>query len=140
MRDPNLQVSRKVGGKAPTKQADSRAPHSKSPDIPPELLSVLNEDGVPNLKELESKGILKMFLRSWNHPSAHEQFRTASARMKADGIDRKDGAAVKVWAEKQATAPAVEQKPVENSGPSVGRNEPCPCGSKKKYKKCCQGK
>lgn len=22
-------------------------------------------------------------------------------------------------------------------GPSVGRNEPCPCGSGKKYKKCC---
>ena len=23
------------------------------------------------------------------------------------------------------------------SGPKVGRNEPCPCGSGKKYKKCC---
>ena len=22
----------------------------------------------------------------------------------------------------------------------VGRNEPCPCGSGQKYKKCCQGK
>ena len=25
-------------------------------------------------------------------------------------------------------------------GPKVGRNEPCPCGSGKKYKKCCLGK
>jgi peptide deformylase len=24
-----------------------------------------------------------------------------------------------------------------NEGPQVGRNEPCPCGSGKKYKKCC---
>lgn len=24
------------------------------------------------------------------------------------------------------------------SGTTVGRNEPCPCGSGKKYKKCCQ--
>lgn len=24
-------------------------------------------------------------------------------------------------------------------GPKTGRNEPCPCGSKKKYKKCCGG-
>ncbi len=24
--------------------------------------------------------------------------------------------------------------------PKVGRNEPCPCGSKKKYKKCCVAK
>ncbi|MDE2758663.1 MAG: SEC-C metal-binding domain-containing protein [Acidobacteriota bacterium] len=22
-------------------------------------------------------------------------------------------------------------------GPKIGRNEPCPCGSGKKYKKCC---
>lgn len=24
--------------------------------------------------------------------------------------------------------------------PKVGRNDPCPCGSGKKYKKCCLGK
>lgn len=34
--------------------------------------------------------------------------------------------------------------PVENrtkfSRPAVGRNEPCPCGSGKKFKKCCMGK
>jgi len=28
-------------------------------------------------------------------------------------------------------------KPVQKSGPKVGRNDPCPCGSGKKYKKCC---
>ena len=28
-------------------------------------------------------------------------------------------------------------KPRVRSGPKVGRNEPCPCGSGKKYKKCC---
>ena len=27
--------------------------------------------------------------------------------------------------------------PIRNRGPKVGRNDPCPCGSKKKYKKCC---
>jgi preprotein translocase subunit SecA len=27
--------------------------------------------------------------------------------------------------------------PVRRSGPKVGRNEPCPCGSGKKYKNCC---
>jgi SEC-C motif-containing protein len=26
---------------------------------------------------------------------------------------------------------------VVNDGPKVGRNDPCPCGSGKKYKKCC---
>jgi len=28
-------------------------------------------------------------------------------------------------------------KPVKRTGKKVGRNEPCPCGSGKKYKKCC---
>jgi preprotein translocase subunit SecA len=28
-------------------------------------------------------------------------------------------------------------KPIRNKEPRVGRNEPCPCGSGKKYKKCC---
>ena len=28
-------------------------------------------------------------------------------------------------------------KPVRREGPKVGRNDPCPCGSGKKYKKCC---
>jgi len=27
--------------------------------------------------------------------------------------------------------------PIRKEGPKVGRNEPCPCGSGKKYKKCC---
>ena len=28
-------------------------------------------------------------------------------------------------------------EPVRNEGPKVGRNDPCPCGSGKKYKNCC---
>jgi preprotein translocase subunit SecA len=30
-----------------------------------------------------------------------------------------------------------QAKPVRNKGPRVGRNDPCPCGSGKKHKKCC---
>ena len=34
--------------------------------------------------------------------------------------------------------PAAAQRPAstQHAGPKVGRNEPCPCGSNKKYKKC----
>jgi len=32
---------------------------------------------------------------------------------------------------------AAEKKPVKREGAKVGRNTPCPCGSGKKYKKCC---
>jgi len=30
-------------------------------------------------------------------------------------------------------------EPVVRSGPKIGRNDPCPCGSGKKFKKCCGG-
>ncbi len=36
---------------------------------------------------------------------------------------------------KEAKAPT--HTPVVNEGPKVGRNDPCPCGSGKKYKNCC---
>ncbi len=29
------------------------------------------------------------------------------------------------------------QEPARRASPKVGRNDPCPCGSGKKYKKCC---
>ncbi len=32
---------------------------------------------------------------------------------------------------------AVKQEPVKREGKKVGRNDPCPCGSGKKYKRCC---
>ncbi|MBI5756359.1 MAG: preprotein translocase subunit SecA [Nitrospirae bacterium] len=32
-----------------------------------------------------------------------------------------------------------QQKPAQRSDKKVGRNDPCPCGSGKKYKKCCGG-
>jgi SEC-C motif-containing protein len=28
--------------------------------------------------------------------------------------------------------------PVKRESPKIGRNDPCPCGSGKKYKKCCE--
>ena len=34
-------------------------------------------------------------------------------------------------------APSLGHIPIVNQGPKVGRNDPCPCGSGKKYKNCC---
>lgn len=31
----------------------------------------------------------------------------------------------------------IKPQPIVNATPKVGRNAPCPCGSGKKYKKCC---
>jgi hypothetical protein len=35
--------------------------------------------------------------------------------------------------------PTPKEAPITDSGPDVGRNDPCPCGSGKKYKYCCGG-
>lgn len=44
-------------------------------------------------------------------------------------LDRDDG-----W------LPASEAMPARNPFRNIGRNDPCPCGSGKKFKKCCLGK
>ncbi len=36
-----------------------------------------------------------------------------------------------------STPPEAKQAPMQRQEPKVGRNDPCPCGSGKKYKKCC---
>jgi len=38
---------------------------------------------------------------------------------------------------KPKPAPSWVPSPIKNAKPKTGRNEPCPCGSGKKYKKCC---
>ncbi|MDD5737868.1 MAG: SEC-C metal-binding domain-containing protein, partial [Candidatus Omnitrophica bacterium] len=37
----------------------------------------------------------------------------------------------------EASPQDVRQTPIERDAPKVGRNDPCPCGSGKKYRKCC---
>jgi len=37
----------------------------------------------------------------------------------------------------RGAGPDAEKKPVKRQQPKVGRNDPCTCGSGKKYKKCC---
>lgn len=42
------------------------------------------------------------------------------------------------WAMKRADeSPDEVTLPIVNDGPKIGRNDPCPCGSGMKYKKCC---
>lgn len=64
-----------------------------------------------------------------------------SAKYKADGkehehwerslFEKEDGK----W--KFLDAQRIQNGPFRRENPKVGRNDPCPCGSGKKYKKCC---
>lgn len=38
---------------------------------------------------------------------------------------------------KKTQAQAAKKEPILSTGVKIGRNDPCPCGSGKKYKKCC---
>ena len=42
----------------------------------------------------------------------------------------------KVTGESAGSDGTVKKQPIKK-GQKVGRNDPCPCGSGKKYKKCC---
>lgn len=41
------------------------------------------------------------------------------------------------WLERREHTEAPASPPAQRAEPRVGRNDPCPCGSGKKYKKCC---
>jgi hypothetical protein len=47
------------------------------------------------------------------------------------------GAYVRALKDAFADAASGKRKPVVRPGSRIGRNDPCPCGSGKKYKKCC---
>ena len=120
-------------------KADAAAP-AAAPALPKELAD-----------SPEAKGMMAMFYRKWKDPAFMKQLRTLAAHMAQDGVNIKNMAAVKIWIEKNKDAiqsgkfaelPAGAPKPETyvKTGPDVGRNDPCPCGSGKKFKKCCAAK
>ena len=73
-------------------------------------------------------------------PTIKEKLIAIAKRMKADGVDLNSPRAMKKWVKEHEKELKQEQQGkvetvVKEKEP--GRNEPCPCGSGKKYKKCC---
>jgi len=56
------------------------------------------------------------------------------------GLFRKTVNADLLDEEEQLLANTKPVDPIQKAGGEVGRNDPCPCGSGKKYKRCCEGK
>ncbi len=87
-------------------------------------------------RESEWKGLAILDTRAGGPGDAEGEVEF-EARFRFDGEDRvhrersrfrrRDGAWVYVG----------QLAPVARAAPRVGRNDPCPCGSGKKYKKCC---
>ena len=55
---------------------------------------------------------------------------------KLDELSRRSLSDEDIEAEQQAIADAGKGEPIKADA-TPGRNDPCPCGSGKKYKKCC---
>ena len=74
-------------------------------------------------------------------PDDREGLVAFSARFRADGQEREHleaalfGREEGRWVYTGALQP--QGQPFRRETPKVGRNDPCPCGSGKKYKKCC---
>ncbi len=68
------------------------------------------------------------------------QRREALAREKVSAASRHEAPAMAAGEQDDAAAapaPGADGRPLRREGPKVGRNDPCPCGSGKKYKQCC---
>lgn len=94
--------------------------------------------------EREIDSLPSMIKSKLQDPTIKKRFIDIAKRMEKDGVDFKSIRQMKKWmknheAELRAengTAPA-KVETVVHQGPKIGRNDPCPCGSGKKYKKCC---
>jgi preprotein translocase subunit SecA len=72
------------------------------------------------------------FMRNLPPTTTHQPAETLGGVAPAAQADGKKASDVV----KEATEAMAKAKPIR-SGPKVGRNDPCPCGSKKKFKHCC---
>ena len=63
---------------------------------------------------------------------AHYSVKNIPQELREDAFFRREG---EEWFYVDGTVHG--RQPVRNAGPRIGRNDPCPCGSGKKYKKCC---
>ena len=94
--------------------------------------------------EREIDALPAMLKGKLKDPQVKKRFIDIAKRMEKDGVDFKSIRQMKKWmknheAELRAEggAPVQKVETVVHEGPRVGRNDPCPCGSGKKYKKCC---
>lgn len=93
-----------------------------------------------------AKGAMGAFLRKWKDPAFLKQLRVLASHMQREGVDVKDMKAVQAWLEKNKERLEKGEfneepagRPGETfvkTGPEIGRNDPCHCGSGKKFKKC----
>ena len=94
--------------------------------------------------EREIDSLPSMIKGKLKDPEIKKRFIDIAKRMEKDGVDFKSIRQMKKWMKEHEAELRAEQggqgakvETVVHEGPRIGRNDPCPCGSGKKYKKCC---
>ncbi len=81
------------------------------------------EVGVEKGGVADEEGVVE-FIASYTMDKLKDQHRERAKFKKKDGV----------WLYEDGD---IVPTTIVRSGPKVGRNDPCPCGSGKKYKHCC---
>jgi preprotein translocase subunit SecA len=96
-----------------------------------ETIRALSRAHIPTQEEIEAIEAQQREAALKDLQMKHPEF----AAQLAENLEQPEGGEVPEGAPVSNDAP-VKAAPVRNE-PKVGRNEPCPCGSGKKYKHCC---
>ena len=135
---PKAEAAKPAAAKAPAAPKVSEA----KPAAPVKAKSPAEKTDDELAAELDA--ISPQILAQAKEPQMRALIINIYRQMLVDGVDINDDKEVKKWMKKHPEVlqggQTVKVATVRNEGPKVGRNEPCPCGSGKKYKKCCEGK
>jgi len=131
----------------PLKALKEKLSGPTEPQKPKDNGSAGTQSAPASFQEIEKQGLLGKFFRHWKNPKILRQIKTIATRMQAEGVNIKDRKAVEEWIKKhekeiesgeiQESSQVAKPQTFVKSGPEIGRNDPCSCGSGKKYKKCC---
>ncbi len=136
----NLFKKKDEAEQKPAGEAGTRASADK-PD------SEKSKETIEQRIDREFESLPNQFKEKLKEPGVKQKFVEIAKRMERDGVNLKSIRQMKKWlkdheSELRGIGGAMEQpsqkvETVVNEGPKIGRNDPCPCGSGKKYKKCC---
>jgi uncharacterized protein len=86
----------------------------------------------------DSAGLITPFLRLGDEAGFEITRKEGNAQRWVDAIVPSLAAIHAYWLERRPARPGIASRaPARREAPKVGRNDPCPCGSGQKYKKCC---
>lgn len=120
----------------PFKKKDEAAPAAKDG-------KAAKKESIEERIEREIDSLPDMIKGKLKDPEIKRRFIDIAKRMEKDGVDFKSIRQMKKWMKEHEAELKAEQsgmpkvQTVVHDGPRIGRNDPCPCGSGKKYKKCC---